>query len=362
MKILLITNIPAPYRLPIYERLAQVYGDDFLVIYAAKTEANREWKMTITGFNHRFLNENSTAKKDGFNYVHNNPDVWHHLWTFKPDVVITTGFNPTHLYGWLYSVIMRKKHIPMSDGWSVSEAHLSWIHTLMRTLVYKTSHAFIGASSNTLDLFKSYHLNEEKLFQSHLCIDNDRFTTTASLEERHYHLMFSGQFTHRKLPLFFAEVARAVREHIPDLKLLILGNGPLKEEFFALLERYHLSYHYAGFVDQASLPSYYGDAKLFLFPTLLDPWGVVANEAMASGTPIITTPFAGVINDLVIEGETGVILPVEVDAWGDAIVALLNDPKRWQKLSQKGQQHVQAYNFTTAAQGIHNACIYATTH
>jgi glycosyltransferase involved in cell wall biosynthesis len=362
MKILLITNIPAPYRLPIYAQLAHVYGDNFLVIYAAKTEANREWKMTIKGFNHRFLHENSTAKKDGFNYVHNNLDVWYHLWTFNPDVVITTGFNPTHLYGWLYSVVMRKKHIPMSDGWSISEEHLSWLHTLIRKMVYKTSHAFIGASRNTLDLFRAYHIPQEALFQSHLCIDNDRFKTTASFEERHYHLMFSGQFTHRKLPLFFAEVARAVSEHIPDLKLLILGNGPLKEEFFTLLDNYHLTYHYAGFVDQKELPSHYGDAKLFLFPTLLDPWGVVANEAMASGTPIITTPFAGVVNDLVIDGETGFILPVDVEVWSTAIVSLLNHPTQWKKLSQRGQFHVQAYNFTAAAQGIHNACTYAYAH
>jgi glycosyltransferase involved in cell wall biosynthesis len=88
----------------------------------------------------------------------------------------------------------------------------------------------------------------------------------------------------------------------------------------------------------------------------------VANEAMASGTPIITTPFAGVINDLVIDGETGVILPVEVEAWRDAIVSLLNHPIEWEKLSQKATTHVQAYNFTAAAQGILNACTYAYAH
>lgn len=359
MKIVLVTNIPAPYRLPIYERIARQYGSNFLVIYAAENESNRSWDLNTFAFNHLFLKENVTAKKDGFNYVHNNPDIWNHLKRFNPDVIITTGFNPTHLYAWFFSVLFRKKHIPMTDGWSESEKHLSFIHKWVRKIVYKTSDAFIGASKNSMDLFRSYGVPDQRIFQSHLCIDNLRFDNQKSFDERPYHLMFSGQFTERKLPFFFAEIAQKIAKKIPNLKVLILGNGPLKDEFFGLLKRYHIDFHYAGFVAQEKLPDYYSDAKLFLFPTLLDPWGVVANEAMASGTPVITTPQAGIIDDLLIDQQTGYILPIDSDIWSETVISLLNSSSVWNQLSSNAKRHVQDYNFDAASRGIIDAAEYA---
>jgi len=360
MKIIIVTNMPAPYRIPIFEKIAQIYKNNFLVIYSIRAEPNRSWNLRDLNFRHVFLKENIIGKTEGLSYVHNNPDIWKYLKEFNPDIIITTGFYPTSLYAWLYSLIYRKKHIPMTDGWIGVEKHLSWIHKFVRILVYNTSHAFIGASKNSLDLYRSYGMKDQKLFQSHLCIENSSFSNDKQFEDRKYHLMFSGQFTDRKLPLFFAEVAKKVSEKIPDLKVLILGNGPLKNVFFELLNQYNINYHYAGFVTQEELPSYYADTKLFLFPTLLDAWGVVVNEAMASGTPVITTPYAGVIDDLIINEKTGYILEVDSDIWSNQIIKLLNNQSQWNKLAIKSKIYVQNYNFDNATKGIIEAIRYVT--
>lgn len=361
MKITIITNIPAPYRLPIYEKVAQRYGDDFLVIFAAKSESNRSWDLKSFKFKHIFLKENVKAKKDGFNYVHNNIDVWSELENINPDVVITTGFNPTHLYAWFYSLIFRKKHIPMTDGWIGSEKSLSFIHKAVRNLVFTTSHAFIGASKNSLDLYKSYGINKNELFQSHLCIDNKHFDNNKSFKDREYDLMFSGQFTERKLPFLFAEVAEKVSRKIENLKVLILGDGPLKDKFFTKLENASIDYHYAGFVSQNELPKYYSDSKLFLFTTRLDPWGVVVNEAMASGTPVLTSPFAGVVNDLLMNQKNGYILDIDSSIWSEKAIEILSNQNLWKDLSQNAKESVVDFNFDNAAKGIIDAseCAYA---
>lgn len=358
MKITIVTNIPAPYRLPIYEKIAQKYGDDFLVIFAAKSESNRKWDLEKFKFRNQFLKENVIAKKDGYNYIHNNLDVFKHLRKFNPDVVITTGYNPTHLYAWLYTVFFRKKHIPMTDGWIESEKHLSYIHKAIRKIVFATSNAFIGASKNSLDLFRSYGISDEKLFQSHLCIDNTKFQSDNKLVDREYDLMFSGQFTERKLPLFFAEIVEKVLKHIPSIKVLILGDGPLKEEFFLKLDNANINYHYAGFVKQKELQKYYSSSKLFLFTTRLDPWGVVVNEAMASGTPVFTTPYAGVINDLLLDGVNGFILPIDSDIWSTKVIEILNNKELWNSLSKASTHIVQKFNFEVAAKGIIDASEY----
>lgn len=359
MKVVLITNIPAPYRLPIFERIWSEFGDRFLVIYAADREKNRSWNLPEIKFNHIFLKKRVTAKKDGFNFVHNNLDVWSRLKEFNPDVVVTTGFNPTHIYAYVFARMYNKKHIPMTDGWLFTEKDLSIFHKLLRKLIFSTSHAFIGASEASLLLYNSYGIESEKLFKSHLCVENKRFYNTIEFENREYDLMFSGQFTDRKMPLFFSEIAGKVSKEFPKLKVLVLGEGPLKEEFFSKLESLNIDFHYAGFVTQEELPSFYSRSKLFLFTTKLDPWGVVVNEALASGTPVLTTPFAGVANDLIINGKNGYVLPVDSKFWSQKIISLLNNQVQWNNLSIFSKRSVREFNFDAAAKGIVEACEFA---
>jgi glycosyltransferase involved in cell wall biosynthesis len=359
MRLVIVTNIPAPYRTPIYTKLAETLGNYFLVIFAARTEPNRSWDLGELKFNHLFLNENITEKSDGFNYVHNNFDVIKHLQTFNPDVVISTGFNPTHLYSWLYTKLFRKKHIPMTDGTIASEKHLSWLHRIVRTIVYKTSHAFLGASKSSKELYKSYGIKGEKIFQSHLCVENERFRNEYNHNDRPYDLMFSGNFIDIKRPVFFAEVVSKVEKRFKGIKVLILGDGPLKNEFMMMMNASGVDYDYPGFVQQSELPSYYGKTKLFLFTTKHDAWGVVANEALASGTPVLVTPHAGVAGDLVQDGDNGYVLEPDSDVWAERIIELLENSEQWQKLSENSMESVKEYTFYNAAKGILDACEYA---
>jgi len=356
MKIALVTNIPAPYRIPVYNKVAEVYGDDFLVVFCAKYEPNRAWNLPVIKCNHLFLKEKIHAKKDGYNFVHNNIEVLNKLNEYNPDIVITTGYNPTHLYAWLYTVVKRKKHIPMTDGWTYSEHNLSWLHRWIRKVVFKTSDAYIGASKNSMALFESYGVANSKIFQSHLCVNNKSFANTNSLDMRPFDLMFSGSFHERKLPYLFADVARILKEKIPNLKVLILGDGELKTKFFAMLEASKIEYSYAGYVKQEELPQYYNQSKLFLFTTRLDAWGLVVNEAMASGTPVITTPYAGVINDLVIDGYNGRVLELDAQLWAKEILSVLLNKNVWELYSKNSIKSVQRFTFDRAANGIIEAC------
>lgn len=362
MKLAIVTNIPAPYRIPIYNILAEKYGDNFLVIYCARKEANRSWNLEDFRFSHVYLKEKTKAKGDGFNFVHNNPDIIRELKRFKPDVIITTGYNPTHLYAWLYALLTGKKHIPMTDGWQGSERNLSLLHRMVRKLVFFSSKAFIGAGENSVKLFESYGVKRERIFKSHLCVDNERFMKSCGRKQRVYHLMFSGQFLDIKLPFFFAEVCKRVKESVPELKVLLLGSGPLKEEFLGKLNEYGIDYDYPGFISQEELPGYYSSSKLFLFTTITDAWGIVANEAMASGMPVLVTPYAGVVNDLVLDGENGFILDTKAELWAERAVELLSDSERYKSFSEKARESVKEFNFQAAAEGIGEAFEYAFGH
>jgi glycosyltransferase involved in cell wall biosynthesis len=343
--IALITNIPAPYRERLHELIAERFPNSYTVIYCAELEADREWKFNFGNYNRIFLSKFNKAT------VHNNRRVWGELKKLNPDVVITGGFYPTMLYAFTWCVLNRKKHLVFTDGTLRSESHLSMIHRLARKIVFSRTKAFIGVSEGSRALYKSYKVGNDRFFRSYLCVDNSRFKRTP-LAEKKYELMFSARFIELKLPFFFIEIARQVKERLGYCRVLILGSGGLKDEIFRKLDEYGIEYDYPGFVENQLLPEYYAKAKIFMFPTKNDTWGVVANEAMAAGVPVITCENAGVAHDLVVHEENGYVLPVEKDVWADTAIRLLTDPELYERLSDSAWRHVQQYNFQNAANGF----------
>ncbi|MGB0403685.1 MAG: glycosyltransferase family 4 protein [Salibacteraceae bacterium] len=361
MKVVLITNIPTPYRIPVFNLLAKELQIDFHVFYMANNESNRSWELPKIEHNHTILNVDKTIKKtDGFNYVHLSKGVWKKLNELNPDIVITGGFNPPQIRAWFWSKLNGKKHIGMSDGWIKSEDGLSFFHKAIRHLIYKSSQAFIGPSINTLELFKKYGANESSCFISHLCIKNEDFFKEAKpFSERAYDLIFSGSLTERKNPLFLIEVLKLLLLKIPDLKIVFLGDGPLKNELKNELEILNVTFELMGHVSQKEIPHLMGNTKLHVFPTQLDAWGLVVNEAGAAGVPTISSPNAGVINDILIPGKTGEMIELRTELWSNKILDILLNPTHWKVLSEEILVKTKEYNFKNASIGILNACLYA---
>ena len=348
ISVVLITNIPAPYREKLHELIAKEYQNNYTVIYCAESEADRQWKFELGNYKKIFLSKfNKTS-------IHNNRKIWGELNKLNPDVVITDGFYPTMLYAFTWSLLRRKKHLVFTDGTLRSENRLTIIHKIVRKIVFSQTTAFIGVSEGSRALYKKYDIEKDRFFRSYLCVDNSQFVKLP-FAEKEYDLMFSGRFIDLKLPFFFIEIAKQVKERLGYCRVLILGSGVLKEEIFLKLEEYGIEYEYPGFVETNSLPGYFAKAKIFLFPTQNDTWGVVANEAMAAGLPVITCNDAGVAHDLVIHDQTGYVLPINKDIWSEKIVDILKDQNLYERLSANAWQHVQKYNFHNAANGVTQA-------
>jgi glycosyltransferase involved in cell wall biosynthesis len=355
MKYVMVTNIPAPYREPIHEMVSAEFNSEYHVIYAQDREANRNWSFSYGNYSRSFLKKRVIKYKE--RYIHFNIDVWGELNKYNPEVVITTGFNPTFLLAFLWAKLHRKIHICFTDGWLGSEKGLSLFHKITRKLVYRHSNAFIGASKHSLDLYRHYRCPDEAVFQSHLCANNDHYSRFLTPEKK-YDIVFSGQIIDRKLPLFFAEVAKMVSGRIGCCKVLIIGAGAMEQELISTLDEYGIDYRFAGFINQEDLPRYYASSKLLLFPTLSDPWGVVANEACAVGVPVLTCNNAGVANDLVIDNYNGYVLPLRAEIWADHIIELLEDDNLYARFSKNALIKVQEYSYAVAAQGIINAILF----
>ena len=257
-KVILVTTIPAPYREKLHEQVSAYLKDDYTVIYCSKLEPNREWEINYGRYNKMFLSDRTSK------YIHNNFIVWKVLNNLKPKIVITTGFNPTMIYSFIWCILHKAKHVPFSDGTFLSEKRLSILHKLIRRIIFSGSRSFIGASKGSFTMYRSYKVPERKIFTSCLCVDNSVFKRSC-FNEKNFDLMFSGQLIDRKMPFFFIEIAKRVKQKFGRCKVLILGNGPLKDEVLRKLKECEIDFEYPGFIDQRFLPNYYAKTKLFLF-------------------------------------------------------------------------------------------------
>ena len=82
--IIFVTNMPTPYRTPVFDALSSDERFQITVIYCSKIESNRSWEVNSGQFNEVYLKSNFKKKSDGFNFVHNNTDVFGVLKGLKP--------------------------------------------------------------------------------------------------------------------------------------------------------------------------------------------------------------------------------------------------------------------------------------
>jgi glycosyltransferase involved in cell wall biosynthesis len=335
-------------------------GITLQVIFCARREPNRKWDLPPFEFDHCFLRERISTVRG--RYIHNNPDVVLALKRFAPDVIVNDGLNPTQLYAFAYAWMKGIPHVPLTDGTYQSELGLSKVHKLVRRVVYERSQAFLSASMGGQQLFESYGVAPERCFKSYLCIDNDVFRNAPEPDGSGFDFIFSGRLVPEKGPMFAFDVAQATAHRLGrKVRILFAGSGDEEERLKDAARRMTESVdaHFHGFALQKELPALYRSARLFLFPTHADVWGVVANEACAAGLPVIVTPHAGVAGELVIDGENGYVCPLDVERWAGHAAALLDDREKWERFSRRSMALVKKYTFDHAAQGVVDACRYA---
>ena len=357
VRVAIVTNIPAPYRVPVFNRLGMDAEVDLHVIYAAEREPDRDWDLPTLSHSHAFLREDVFRRRNG-RFVHNNPDVFTALRRFSPDVVLTTGFNPTHLYAFAYARMMRRPHVVMTDGTPRSESELSWMHRTARRWVIKRSHAFVAASRAGGVLLAGYGAPAGKVFISPLCANTSVQWQGLAPREPMSDFLFSGRLVDVKNPLFALAVAEGAAAAMGRrVSITFLGAGPLDTALRARAASVadRVDVRLPGNVAQRDVPRWFASARVFLFPTAWDPWGVVANEACLAGLPTIVSPYAGAADELICDGANGYVRALELPLWVEAAVKLLSDHSIYSQLSDRARELVIPYSFERAAIGIADA-------
>lgn len=354
IKTVVVTNVPAPYRVPGWELVSRMSDIKLNVIFCSKSNIDTTLNSNSLGFPTHYLR--GKYREYGIRFLHSDIGIWTLMNELQPEVVVTMGFIPTYLFAFAWAIIHKVPHIAMTDGTIQSEKSLSLIHRFLRKVVFRRSAAFVGASKGSIDLFQSYGIESSKIHQSALCVHNENFNLPES--EKVIDFLFSGRLIDLKNPIFAIQVAVATSKILGRKTTLdILGQGEKEEEVrvFANSVKDQVTVRFLGYLAQRELPEIFSKARLFLFPTKFDCWGLVSNEACAAGLPVLISPHAGAAGELVKSGINGYVMELDVNIWSNAASRLLSDNTLYAQFSKQGRDLLSAYSFENAAAGLAEA-------
>jgi glycosyltransferase involved in cell wall biosynthesis len=228
--------------------------------------------------------------------------------------------------------------------------------------------AFLSVGTVNSQYWQFYGATPEKIFLARYAVDNEFFQTQAASyrgarqrirEEngwkQRYLLLYVGRLAGEKRVDVLIEALRRLSTKRSDIGLVIVGGGPERERLERLAQGMPYVY-FAGFQDKSDLPKYFAVADIFVLPSECEPWGLVVNEAMASGLPVIATRKVGAARDLIVEGENGYLVP-ENDhvALASAIDRSCDSEQRLLLLGEKAWGTVQSWNYDSTLAGFHKA-------
>lgn len=160
-----------------------------------------------------------------------------------------------------------------------------------------------------------------------------------------------GRFAPVKRFALAIDAAVAARRAVPDLRLRLIGDGPLRGELAARIAAAGASdwIELAGHMDHDELREAYRSAWVVLSASLAEGWGLILTEAAACGTPAVATDISG-HRSSVIDGTTGVLAPPE--GLADALVGVLTDHERRARLGAAALARAQTLTWDATATGV----------
>lgn len=296
----------------------------------------------------------------------------------KPDVLVISGWgSPESFAGIAWAKRNGVPVVVMAES-QAYDASRKWPTELIKSRFVRLCDAALVGGPTHADYMVRLGMGVEQVFLGYDAIDNDHFERRAAaarsdaaarrfaigLPERY--LLASGRFMAKKnfprLIRCYAAAVASVGGNTPDL--VILGEGaerPIIEasaEATGLRERIHLP----GFRGYNVLPDYYGLSEGFVHIALVEQWGLVINEAMAAGVPVVASSMAGATAALMEDSMTGYIVAPDDDRAIEIALGKIMSAEAAQRtaMGKAAATAVAAWGPERFGTGFSNALAYAT--
>lgn len=377
LKLGVLVSHPIQYFVPVYKELARRPGIDLTVIYRTRLgiEAYHDpgfgrlvkWDIPLLdGYRSYFLSDKTALRGV-------EPWVIREILQRRFDVLIIHGYNYlTNLFAIAIAKLIGTSVIIRGDT-RLRQQHLqaaAWKRIFKRSL-FKLFDGFLSIGSLNRDYYLAFGAPAERIFFAPFCVNNaafsfdvDRskevrrqFRETFGLPQGSIVVLFVSKLTVIKKPGDLINAYANLAQQFPNAWLIMAGSGEEEKSLKKMVAASALErVRFIGFQNQSVLPGLYVASDIFVMPSEGDAWGLVVNEAMAAGLPVIVSDEVGAAADLVQGHGTGIVYPCgDVKALGQAIKRLLQSEQQRLEMGKRARVLIKAWDVEACVAGIVDA-------
>jgi glycosyltransferase involved in cell wall biosynthesis len=295
------------------------------------------------------------------------------LTAIEPDVVVIPGWSGRPAF--LALAVSREMNIPavaMSDSAERDEVRRWWKEWIKKRVVWNYSASLVAGLPHAAYM-QMLGMSRERIFSGYDVVDNDYFAAGARNASQHaselrqkynlpeHYFLGSYRFIPKKNIDRLIQAYALYQQRVDGRgwKLVLLGDGELMQQCKRMTNELGLESEvfFPGFKQYAELPVYYGLAKAYVQASTTEQWGLVVNEAMASGLPVLVSNRCGCAPDLVREAENGFTFdPYDVDDIAESLFKISMDGVDIEAMGRSSQQIISTWSPEMFAQSLVAAC------
>ncbi len=368
-KLVIITEIIAPYRIPVFNALALRQEIDLHVIFLSENDPSlRQWRVYKDEIKFRYDVLPFWRQRFSRYHLLLNRGVFSVLNKVRPDAVLCGGYN--YLASWESAYWARVHRVPLllwTESTALDRRRGLRLVEFMKARFLSLCRAFVVPGKSSLKYLKDLGISEKRIFTAPNAVDNSLFAELADDAKRgarevrerlglpSRYFLYVGRLVEAKgvfdLMQAYAQLGDETRAQIG---LVFVGDGADRSKLMERAARIAPgTIQFPGFVHRESLPEFYALADALIFPTHSDTWGLAVNEAMSCGLPVIATRVAGCVADLVQDGWNGFVIPPgDPSQLSAAMTRLAGDSELRKKMGNRSRERITAYSPAAWSEGL----------
>jgi glycosyltransferase involved in cell wall biosynthesis len=274
---------------------------------------------------------------------------------FAPDAVLVMGWNNVGVVQ--ASLTAKRLRIPLivRGESNAKRQRPKWVSAVQRAYL-GLADAFLAIGASNRDFYRRLGVADAKILEAPYFVDNERFCHEAAqrrsqrsalrqawgIPDGAICALFAGKFEPKKRVGDFLSAVELVHARGVAIHALVVGSGSEQAWAEAFVAERALPVTFAGFLNQTEISSAYVAADALVLPSDFgETWGLVCNEAMACGTPAIVSRRVGCADDLVIDGETGAVVPfADPEAIANVLARWAEDRDLLSAIAERARAHV----------------------
>ncbi|MDP3052559.1 MAG: glycosyltransferase family 4 protein [bacterium] len=387
-KLAVLTSHPIQYQAPLFRKLAQHPEIELMVYFCCDYGIKEEfdpgfgkkikWDIPLLdGYKYKFLKNYSLRPRPGF-FGLVNPSIIKELFSNHYDAILVRGYSSVSNWFAFFGAWLSRTPVFLHGDSNLLKRPRLWAHFVKRLLFplfFKGISAFLSVGASNKEYYKYFGAPDKKIFLTPYSIDNDFFQKESEKYKGRKEEIRKKFNLPLKIPIILYvgkiykgkgafDLLKAFEKISGSLESALVFIGEGEEKIYLenyVKEKNIKNVYFQGFKNQSELPAFYAVSDVFVFPSKIDSWGLVVNEAMACGLPVIATGFVGASHDLIKQGFNGFVYRAgDIEELKLCIEKTIVDPALRNKMSENSLKIISSWNYDSCVEGILRALEYVS--